>query len=169
MMGADPAGAPRIHEARGRYFDELVVGDVFRHLPGRTVTDADNVLFTTMTMNPQSLHLDADFASRTEFGRPLVNSLFTLSTLVGLSVADLTQATTVANLGFGRISFPAPVFVGDTLLAESEVIEARPSRSRPGQGIVEFEHRAHNQDGRLVATARRSALMLSRPSDVAAT
>jgi acyl dehydratase len=165
-MTMEHAGRGRLHRARGRYFDELEVGDVFRHLPGRTVTDADNVLFTTLTMNPQSLHLDAAFAADTEFRRPLVNSLFTLATTVGLSVADLTQATTVANLGFGEIAFPAPVFVGDTLYAETEVVGARASRSRPNQGIVELEHRAHNQDGILVATARRSALMLSAPGDV---
>lgn len=164
-MGTEETDQGRVHVARGRYFDELTVGDVYRHLPGRTVSDADNVLFTTLTMNPQSLHLDAAFAAETEFGRPLVNSLFTLSTLVGLSVADLTQATTVANLGFGAISFPAPVFVGDTLYAETEVLSARLSRSRPTQGIVEFEHRAHNQEGVLVASARRSALMLTTPDE----
>lgn len=164
-MGQSDRGEGRIHVARGRYFHELVVGDVYRHLPGRTVTDADNVMFTTMTMNPQSLHLDAAFAAGTEFGRPLVNSMFTLSTLVGLGVADLTQSTTVANLGFDSIAFPAPVFVGDTLYAETEIVKARRSRSRPTQGIVEFEHRMHNQDGVLVATARRSALMLDGPDD----
>lgn len=167
-MGDDtPHGT--VHEARGRWFEELTVGDVYRHLPGRTVTDADNVLFTTLTMNPQSLHLDAAFAAGTEFGRPLVNSLFTLSTLVGLGVADLTQATTVANLGFGEISFPAPVFVGDTIYAETEIIASRPSSSRPGQGIVELEHRAHNQDGVLVARARRTALMYTAEGKRAAT
>lgn len=165
MATEDSDGGGSIHIARGRYFHELVVGDTYRHLPGRTVTDADNVLFTTLTMNPQSLHLDAAFAARTEFGRPLVNSMFTLSTMVGLGVADLTQATTVANLGFGAIAFPAPVFVGDTLYAETEIMQTRPSRSRPNQGVVEFEHRTHNQDGVLVATARRSALMLDEPAD----
>ena len=150
-----------IYRRRGRYFDELVVGDIYRHRPGRTVTEADNVLFTTMTMNTQSLHLDADYASRTEFGRTLVNSLYTMSTIVGLSVADLTEGTTVANLGFGEIRFPAPVFVGDTLFAESEVVSCRASSSRPGQGIVGFEHRGHNQRGELVCVARRSALVLT--------
>jgi acyl dehydratase len=150
-----------VHTRRGRYLDELVAGDVYRHRPGRTVTDADNVLFTTMTMNSQSLHLDADYASRTEFGRVLVNSLFTMSFVVGLSVADVTEGTTVANLGFSQVTFPAPVFVGDTVFAETEVLSVRASRTRPGQGIAEFEHRGHNQRGELVCLARRSALMFT--------
>ncbi len=152
------------HTRRGRYLDELVVGDVYAHRPGRTVTDTDNVLFTTLTMNTQSLHLDADYASRTEFGKVLVNSLFTMSTVVGLSVGDLTEGTTVANLGFGEIVFPAPVFVGDTLFAETEVVSVRESSSRQGQGVVEFEHRGLNQRGELVCRARRVALMLAAPT-----
>jgi acyl dehydratase len=150
-----------VHTRRGRYLDELVVGDVYRHRPGRTVTEADNVLFTTLTMNTQSLHLDSDYASSTEFGHVLVNSLFTMSTVVGLSVADLTEGTTVANLGFTEIVFPVPVAVGDTLFAETEVLSVRESRSRPGQGVVEFEHRGLNQRGDLVCRAKRSALVLS--------
>jgi acyl dehydratase len=153
-----------VHERRGRWLEELVVGDVFKHKPGRTVTDADNALFTVMTMNTQSLHLDAAFAGRQEFGQRLVNSLFTMSTVVGLSVADLTEGTTVGNLGFAEIRFPAPVFLGDTLYAESEVVESRPSASRPGQGIVTFEHRGLNQDGVLVCSAVRRALVLARPA-----
>ncbi|KLL09795.1 dehydratase [Protofrankia coriariae] len=152
------------HVRRGRYLDELVVGDVYSHRPGRTVTDTDNVLFTTLTMNTQSLHLDADYASRTEFGRVLVNSLFTMSTVVGLSVGDLTEGTTVANLGFSEIVFPAPVFIGDTLFAETEVVSVRESSSRRGQGVVEFEHRGLNQRGKLVCRARRTALMLAAPT-----
>lgn len=151
-----------VHTRRGRYLDELVVGDVYRHRPGRTVTDADNVLFTTLTMNTQSLHLDREFAGKTEFGQVLVNSLFTMSTVVGLSVADLTEGTTVANLGFSEIVFPKPVFVGDTLFAETEVLAVRPSASRPGQGVVEFEHRGVNQRDELVCRARRAALVLTR-------
>lgn len=156
-----------IHTRRGRYFDELVVGDIYQHRPARTVTEADNLLFTTMTMNTQSLHLDADYASRTEFGRILVNSLFTMSTVVGLSVADLTEGTTIANLGFAEIVFPAPVFVGDTLLAETEVASCRESSSRPGHGVVEFLHRGLNQRGEIVCRARRSALILSEAAAVA--
>jgi len=149
-----------VHHRRGKYLNELVVGDVYTHRPGRTVTEADNLLFTVLTMNTQSLHLDAAFAETREFGQRLVNSLFTLSTVVGLSVADLTEGTTVANLGFSEITFPAPVFIGDTLTAETEIVARRRSASRPGQGIVTFEHRGHNQHGKLVCSARRAALVL---------
>jgi len=149
-----------VHHRRGKYFDELIVGDVYVHRPARTVTEADNMLFTTLTMNTQSLHLDAEFARNREFGQRLVNSLFTMSTVVGLSVADLTEGTTVANLGFSEIRFPAPVFIGDTLTAETEIIDKRLSTSRPGQGVVTFEHRGRNQRGEAVCTARRAALVL---------
>ena len=149
-----------VHRRRGKYLDELIVGDVFEHQPGRTLTEADNVLFTTLTMNTQSLHLDAEFAQTQEFGQRLVNSLLTMSTVVGLSVADLTEGTTVANLGFSDIRFPAPVFIGDTLAAETEIVDKRPSASRPGQGVVTFEHRGRNQRGEIVCTARRAALVL---------
>jgi acyl dehydratase len=153
-----------VHERRGKWFDELVPGDVYRHRPARTVTEADNLVFTTLTMNTQSLHLDAVYAAGQEFGQRLVNSLFTMSTVVGLSVADLTEGTTVANLGFSEISFPAPVFIGDTLFAETEVVTTRASASRPGQGVVTFEHRGHNQRGDLICVARRAALVLSSPA-----
>lgn len=149
---------------RGLYYDELRTGVVYQHRPGRTVGEADNTLFSTLTMNPQSLHLDAEYGAATEFGQRLVNSMFTLSTLVGLAVAHITLETTVANLGFGEISFPAPVFAGDTLYAQTEVVEMRPSRSRPNAGVVTFEHRGHNQRGELVAKARRTALMLRDPN-----
>ena len=152
---------------RGLYYEELRTGVVYEHRPGRTVGEADNTLFTTLTMNPQGLHLDAGYAATTEFGQRLVNSMFTLSTLVGLSVGQLTQETTVANLGFGEIAFPKPVFHGDTLYAETEVVEMRASRSRPDAGIVTFEHRARNQHGEVVATARRTALMRRDPSAAA--
>jgi acyl dehydratase len=147
-------------EQRGLYFDELEEGAVYVHSPGRTVTEADNVLFTTLTMNTQSLHLDAAWSAGTEFGERLVNSMFTLSTLVGLSVAQLTQGTIVANLGFSDVRFPAPVRVGDTLYAETLVASRRASRSRPHQGVVEFVHTMRNQDGVVVAVATRSTLML---------
>jgi len=148
-----------VHERRGRFYEELVVGDVFRHRPGRTISETDNILFSAMTMNTQSLHFDAEAAARSEFGARLVNSLMTMAIACGLSVGDLTEGTTVANLGFGETAFPRPVFAGDTLYAETEVIEKRPSASRPGQGIVVFEHRAHNQRGELVCRTRRSALV----------
>ena len=146
----------------GKYFDELTVGDVFEHQPGRTVTETDNVLFSTMTMNPQPLHLDHEFAKTTEFGRPLVNSILTLGIVVGLSVGDTTLGTTVGNLGFEKVEFPKPLFHGDTLYAETEVIEKRESKSRPQWGIVLFEHRARNQRDEIVMRCRRAAMMKKR-------
>ncbi len=147
----------------GLYFEEFTVGQTFKHQPGRTVTEADNVLFTTMTMNPQPLHLDAAFASQTEFGQRLVNSLLTLGIAVGLSVGDTTLGTTVANLGFDKIEFPKPVFHGDTLYIETEIMDKRESRSRPDAGVVFFEHRATNQREELVARIRRAGLMRKKP------
>ena len=148
----------------GMWFEDFEIGQVVAHVITRTVTEADNVLFTTLTMNPQPLHLDQQFAAKTEFGERLVNSLFTLGLVVGLSVHELTLGTTVANLGFGSIAFPTPVRHGDTIRAESEVLSLRPSASRPGQGIVEFEHRGFNQHDEVVVVARRSALMHGRPA-----
>jgi acyl dehydratase len=152
---------------RGLYYDELEVGVLYVHRPGRTVGEADNTLFTTLTMNPAALHLDAQASADGEFGRRLVNSLLTLSVVVGLSVGQLTQGTTVANLGFSEVSFPEPVFHGDTLNAETEVLDKRDSRSRAGQGIVNFEHRGRTQHGDLVVVTRRAALMLNSPSKTA--
>jgi len=149
----------------GRWFEELKPGIVIDHAIRRTITESDNVGFTTMTMNPAWLHLDADYAeNETEFGRPLVNSLLTLGMVVGISVHDTTLGTTVANLGFEAVDFPAPMFHGDTLRVETEVTASRPSKSRPGQGVVTFEHRGFNQSNVLVCRAVRNALMLGRPS-----
>lgn len=153
--------APR--PVSGRWFEELTPGLVVPHAVTRTITEGDNTLFSTLTMNPQPLHLDAHFAAGTEFGERIVNSMMTLAMLVGLSVYELTLGTTVANLGFGTIAFPAPMFHGDTLRAETTVISARSSASRPGQGIVVFEHRGYNQANVLVARCERSALMRCRP------
>ncbi|MCZ4586183.1 MaoC family dehydratase [Rhodococcus opacus] len=153
-----------IHQ-RGLYFEELDPEVIYRHSPGRTVEAADNTLFSTLTMNPQSLHLDAAASARTEFGERLVNSMFTLSTLIGLSVAQLTQETTVANLGFGQIAFPTPVLAGDTLYAETTVLNKRESKSRPEVGIVEFLHVARNQRDDVVAEARRTAMMRRLPPE----
>ncbi|GAA2094181.1 MaoC family dehydratase [Streptomyces albiaxialis] len=150
---------------RGLFYEELRLGVTYAHSPGRTVGEADNTLFSTLTMNPQALHLDAVAGAATEFGERLVNSLFTLSTLVGLSVAQLTQGTTVANLAFGEVTFPRPVRVGDTLYASTEVVSKRLSRSRPGTGVVEFAHTARDQHGETVATARRTALMRCLPAE----
>src|ERR1700733_3905928 len=148
---------------RGLWFEELRTGVVYRHSPGRTLGEADNTLFSTLTMNPQSLHLDAAFSESTEFGERLVNSLLTMSVLVGLSVGHLTQGTIVANLGFRDAKFPAPVRHGDTIYGETVVTDKRLSASRPGQGIVTFEHTARNQHGEGVAVAPRPPRMRSRP------
>lgn len=150
---------------RGMWFEELTPGVVVQHAIRRTLTESDNVLFTSMTMNPAWLHLDFDYAeNETEFGKPLVNSLLTLSTAIGISVHETTLGTTAANLGFQEISFPKPLFHGDTIRVESEVTAARRSKSRPTQGVVTFEHRAFNQDGQLVCKAVRDALMHCRPA-----
>jgi acyl dehydratase len=149
----------------GMWFEQLEIGLRVRHATTRTVTETDNVLFTTMTMNPQPLHLDAEFAATTEFGRPLVNSMFTLALVVGLAVPELTLGTTVANLGFSKADFPAPVFAGDTIHVETVVVDARRSRSRPDNGIVTFEHRGINQRGETVVVAVRAALMRCRPRE----
>ena len=149
----------------GLWFEQLEPGLVVTHATTRTVTETDNVLFTTMTMNPQPLHLDAEFASHTEFGRPLVNSLFTLGLVVGLAVPELTLGTTVANLGFTRVDFPNPVFTGDTVHVTTDVLDARRSKSRPDTGIVTFEHHGLNQRDEIVCLAVRAAMMHCRPAD----
>ena len=144
---------------RGLWFEEFEVGARYLHRPGRTVTEADNVLFTTLTMNTQALHLDAAFAATQPFGQRLVNSMFTLSTLVGSSVAQLTQGSLVANLDFGEVTFAAPLFLGDTLYSSTVVEEKRLSKSRPGQGLSVLRHIGHNQDEVIVATAVRTTLV----------
>lgn len=149
---------------KGMWFEELEPGLVVEHALTRTVTESDNVQFTVATMNPAPLHLDADFASGTQFGRVLVNSMFTVALVVGISVHELTHGTTVANLGFEKVTFPAPVFHGDTIHVDTEVLAARPSSSQPDRGIVTFEHRGYNQDDVLVCSAVRSALMHRRPA-----
>ncbi|WP_326524385.1 MaoC family dehydratase [Sphingomonas sp.] len=146
----------------GRYFDEWQVGDTIRHDLTRTVTETDNLLFSTMTHNPQPLHLDVEAAKASEFGRILVNGTFTFALMVGLSVGDTTLGTLVANLGYDKVVMPNPVFIGDTMRAETEIVELRPSKSRPGQGIVTFRHRLINQRGEIVCEALRSALLKSR-------
>jgi acyl dehydratase len=150
---------------RGLWFEEYDIGAIYEHRPGRTVTEADNVLFTTLTMNTQALHLDAAWSARQPGfgGQRLINSMFTLSTVVGLSVAQLTQGTLVANLGFGEVAFPAPLFAGDTLYGETECTGKRESKSRPGEGIVNLTHIGRNQHGDVVARATRSTLVRKRP------
>jgi len=147
----------------GLYFEEFAVGQIFDHPIRRTITEADNVFFTTMTHNPAALHLDAEYMKSTEFGKPLVNSCLTLGFMVGISVNDTTHGTTVANLGWDEVRFPAPLFHGDTIRVETEVLSLRDSRSRPTNGIVVFAHRAYNQRDELVGECKRSALMLRKP------
>ena len=148
----------------GKWFDELEVGQIFQHAIRRTLTETDNILFTSMTHNPAQLHLDAEYCkNETEFGKPLINSYFTLGLVVGISVGDTTLGTAVANLGTDKVRFPKPLFAGDTIHVETEVIALRESKSRPTQGIVTFEHRAYNQKNELVATLQRSGLQHKKP------
>jgi len=147
----------------GKYFEELTVGTVFKHVVRRTVTETDNLLFTVMTMNTQPLHLDEEFSKNSVAGTRLCNSIFTLGLVIGVGVSEVSGGTTVANLGFQEITFPRPVLIGDTLHAETEITAKRPSGSRPNAGIVHFEHRGFNQRDELVAKIARIALMLKRP------
>ena len=143
----------------GRYFEEWQVGDTVAHAVTRTVTEADNVLISTLTHNPQPMHLDHEVAANSEFGQPLVNSVFTFGLMVGVSVADTTLGTLVANLGYDELRFPKPVFIGDTLRSESECVAVRESKSRPNAGIVTWAHRSFNQKGELVCECTRTALL----------
>jgi acyl dehydratase len=149
----------------GKYFDDLAVGQRISHSLGRTVTEMDNVLFSALTMNTQPLHLNEDFAAKTEFGRRIVNGLFTLGLAVGLTVADLTEGTIVANLGYDAVQHPQPLFHGDTLYVETEVLEMRPSRSQPDRGIVKLRHSGRNQHGIVVIELTRTVMFLRRPID----
>ena len=159
----------RPHERGGYYFDDFSVGARFEHKLRRTVTQMDNMLFSNMTLNPQPLHIDADFCAReTEWGRPLMNSLFTLGLMIGMSVNDLTVGTTIANLGMSEVRFPHPLFVGDTVRSSTEILSMRCSKSRPVAGLVEFLHKAFQQDGHLVAECRRTAFMRKRPPETIA-
>lgn len=149
----------------GLYFDELSVGQVFRHEIRRTITEADNVWFSAITHNPAYLHLDEEYCrTETEFGTRIVNSCFTLSLMVGISVGETTLGTAIANLGWDEVRFPKPVFHGDTIRVETEVADLRESKSRPDQGIVTFIHRAYNQKNELVASCRRAGLQKKRPA-----
>ena len=148
----------------GRWFDEWQVGDRIVHEIRRTVTETDNLLFTTMTHNPQPLHLDLEAAKASEFGQILVNGTFTFALMIGLSVGDTTLGTLVANLGYDQVVMPKPVFIGDTIRAETEVVSSRESRSRPDAGIVTFQHRALNQRDEVVCQCLRSALIRRKPA-----
>jgi acyl dehydratase len=148
----------------GKYYEELEVGDIFKHSLGRTVTEMDNVLFSTLTMNPQPLHINEQFASTTVFGRRIVNGIFTMGLVIGLSVAELTDGTIVANLGYEKVMHPQPVYHGDTIYAETEVLDKRESRSNPDRGIVRLKQIGRNQDGVIVVELERSVLFLRRPN-----
>jgi len=147
----------------GRYYDAWRIGDRLEHQPHRTVTETDNLLICALTHNPQPLHLDAEYAAATEFGRIVVNGTFTFALMIGLTVADTTLGTLVANLGYDKVRMPKPVFIGDTLRAETEVLSLKDSQSRPNAGIVTFEHLLINQRGEIVCTCERAALMQRRP------
>lgn len=146
----------------GLFLDEFEPGRIYHHALRKTVTESDNMLFSVMTLNPQPLHIDFDFAAKSEWGKPLVNSLFTLGLMIGISVHDLTLGTTIGNLGMTDTVFPHPLFHGDTVRVETTVISVRESRSRPDRGIVEFEHRAYNQNDVLVAKCTRQAMMMKK-------
>ena len=148
----------------GRYYDDLETGQVIRHALGRTLTEADNVLFCSLTLNTQPLHINEDFASKTEFGRRIVNGLFTLGVVVGITVGELTEGTIVANLGYEQVTHPHPLFHGDTIYVETTVIAKRESRSRPEAGIVTLKHIGRNQDGVVCIEVTRTALFLKRPA-----
>lgn len=150
----------------GKYYDDLTVGQRIVHSLGRTITEMDNVLFSALTMNTQPLHLNEDFAARTQFGRRIVNGLFTLALAVGLTVSDLTEGTIVANLGYESVSHPHPVFHGDTLYVETEVLDMRPSRSQPDRGIVKLKHIGRNQHGTVVIEVVRTVLFRRRPEAI---
>jgi acyl dehydratase len=155
----------RRHQRGGIWFEDFQEGQLFAHKLTRTVTQMDNMLFSNMTLNPQPLHIDAHFCeTETEWGRPLMNSLFTLGLMIGISVNDLTVGTTIANLGMTELRFPAPLFEGDTVNCTTEILGKRESKSRPDAGIVEFHHRTYKQDGTLVAECRRQAFMRKRPT-----
>ncbi len=148
----------------GLYFEDFEIDRAFSHELRRTITESDNMLFSNMTLNPQPLHIDFDFASKTEWGRPLVNSLFTLGLMIGISVGETTVGTTIGNLGMTEVTFPHPLFHGDTVHVTTRVVSKRESRSKPDRGIVEFEHCAYNQDDVLVARCIRQAMMKKRPA-----
>ena len=148
----------------GKYFEEFVVGETFEHQPARTVTETDNLLFTVLSHNPQPLHLDVEFAKGTQHGQILVNSMFTMALVIGLSVGDTTLGTTLGNLGMEKVEFPNPVFIGDTVRASTKVVDIKPSGSRPDRGVVWFEHTGTNQRGQVVCSCLRKGMMMRRPA-----
>jgi acyl dehydratase len=166
---AQPAHSqPQRHKRGGLYFEDFIEGMTIEHGISRTVTQMDNILFSSLTFNPQPLHIDADFsAHETEWGRPIMNSLFTLGLMIGISVNDTTIGTTIGNLGMTEVKFPAALFEGDTVHVTTQILGKRESKSRPNAGIVEFLHKAYKQDGTLVAECKRQGFMLKRPAQSA--
>ena len=165
VVEAAKVGENRYRERGGRYFEDFQVGDIYEHRPGRTVTMTDNIWFTTLTMNTHPIHFDAEYAKHTEFGQPLIVSTFTLAIITGMSVSDISQKA-IANLGWTDILLPHPVFAGDTIYAESEVLSKRASKSRPGQGIVTVKTTGKNQKGDVICTYERTVLVMGRDNDV---
>lgn len=159
--GVKEVAPGRFREVQGRYFEDFVVGHIYEHRPGRTITDADNVWFTLLTMNTHPAHFDYEFAKKTEFGKPLVVSPLTIALMTGMSVSD-TSGKAIANLGWDEVRMTHPLFVGDTLYCESEVLEKRESKSRPDQGIVTFKTVGRNQDGKVVSSYKRTVLVWKR-------
>ncbi|MDE0508913.1 MAG: MaoC family dehydratase [Gammaproteobacteria bacterium] len=149
----------------GKYFEELEIGMAFDHLPHRTITEADNLLFSAMTHNPQPLHIDAEFAASSQHGQRLVNSLFTLGLVIGLSVGDTTLGTTIGNLGMEQVEFPNPVFIGDTIRVQTRITDKRESKTKPDRGIVWFEHIGRNQRDEIVCQCLRKGMMLRQPAE----
>jgi itaconyl-CoA hydratase len=165
VVEAAKVGENRYRERGGRYFEDFQVGDIYEHRPGRTVTMTDNIWFTTLTMNTHPIHFDAEYAKHTEFGQPLIVSTLTLAIITGMSVSDISQKA-IANLGWTDILLPHPVFAGDTIYAESEVLSKRASKSRPGQGIVTVKTTGKNQKGDVICTYERTVLVMGRDNDV---
>ena len=165
VIEAAKVGENRYRERGGRYFEDFQVGDIYEHRPGRTVTLTDNIWFTTLTMNTHPVHFDAEYAKHTEFGQPLIVSTQTLAIITGMSVSDISQKA-VANLGWTDIKLPHPVFAGDTITAESEVLSKRPSKSRPGQGIVTVKTTGFKQTGEVICSYERTILVMGRDNDV---
>jgi acyl dehydratase len=147
----------------GKYFEDLEAGMTFRHSIGRTITEADNTLFNALTMNTQPLHMNADYSSKTQFGKRIVNGILTLGVVIGISVNELTEGTIVANLGYEKVEHPRPVFPGDTIYVESQVLEKRASRTKPDRGIVKLKHLGKNQSGQVICEVERTVLFLKRP------
>jgi acyl dehydratase len=167
VFEAVKVGENRYRERGGRYFEEFKVGDIYEHRPGRTLTETDNTWFTLLTMNTHPLHFDSQYNMHTEFKKPLINSCLTLSVVTGMSVSDVSQKA-IANLGWNDIKMPHPLFAGDTVYSESEVLETRPSKSRPGQGIVKVRTTGKNQNGDVICTFERTVLIMGRNNDIEA-